>query len=391
MALETGGTRTPLRTQQQNATQSSPTSNVVYRDGPFNTWDWLEEFDGPIPSFTRTAPFIDTAANVDINKFAATAVASVAYVVAPCNGVISEIGFVAEDAVVQHATNNITFTGLNKLGAGVGAVAVLGVATHVNTTDTNAAALNGGADLTAKEFWPLSLSLTAANLRVTKGDVIEITATVANTPAIVDAPQLYVTFQSAADIPASTVTRIAGTPLVQRVTGKHEAVYQLGATNEVQNAFYTWNDVVAIDPTLKPVFWCRFKVGTVTTAQTVVIGLASAFSATLSNIVSNVWLRLNASLTPLLEGDDGTTDTDAKAVAGGLTTLVSGAYYHLRIGFEDLSAVTFHIDGNLLGTVSVPLLTASTLLMPIAGIQKASGTGQVAVNVDYLRCRTERF
>lgn len=391
MALEVGGTATPLRTRHQNASDTQERSNVVYRDSPFTTWDWMEEFDGPIPSFTRTAPFIDTAANVDINKFAASAVASVAYVIAPCNGVISEAGFVAEDACVQNGTAFITFTGLNKLGAGVGAVAVLSTTAHVNTTDADATALNGGVDLTAKKFWPFVLSGTAANLRVTKGDVIEITATVASTPAIVDAPQLQVTFQSAADIPASTVVRTAGTPLVQRVTGKHEAVYQLGATNEAQSVFYTWNDGVTIDPTEKPVFWCRFKVGTVTTAQTVVIGLASAFSATLSNIVSNVWLRLNASLTPLLEGDDGTTDTDAKAVAGGLTTLVSGTYYHLRIGFEDLSAVTFHIDGNLLGTVSVPLLTASTLLMPIAGIQKASGTGQVAVNVDYLRCRGERF
>ncbi len=354
-------------------------------------YDLLDDFNGAIPTTALQAPFIDTAANVGINKFAATAVASVAYITAPVNGVITEIGFIAEDACVQNGSAFITFTGLNKLGAGTGSVALLDTTAHVNTTDINAAALNGGTDLTAKKFWPFALSATAANLRVTKGDVLEITATVTSTPAIVDAPQCRITFATASNQTTSVVNRTAGSPLVQRVanTAWGEGIAQLSATNEVNDVFYTTGDQLQIPAIAGFHLWCRAKVGTVTTAQTAIIGLGSAFDTTLSNIVSNLWFRLSASLAVTIEGDDGTTDTDAQA-ASPATTLVADTYYVFHIDATNLSAVKFFIDDVSMGTVSVPLLSASTPLQFIGGLKKASGTGTITMTIDYWRIKATR-
>ncbi len=354
-------------------------------------YDLMDDFNGAIPTITAGAPFIDTAANVDINKFAASAVASVAYITAPVNGVITEIGFAAEDACVQNGTAFITFTGLNLLGAGVGSTALLSATAHVNTTDANASALNGGSDLTAKKFWPLVLSGTAANLRVTKGDVLEITATVSSTPAIVDAPQCRITFATASGLTTSVVNRTAGSPLIQRVANAAwgEGIAQLSATNEVNDVFYTTGDQLQIPAIAGFHFWARVKVGTVTTAQSVVIGMGSAFNATLDSVVSNLWFKLAASLAVVIEGDDGTTDTDDQA-SSPATTLTADTYYTFHIDATNLSAVRFFIDDVAIGTVSVPLLSASTPLQPIIGISKASGTGTVSLTVDYWRVKATR-
>lgn len=388
-----GGTtfQSPLKGKYKLPSQGQEWDSEVFRNSPYTKWDWMEDFDGPIPTFTETAAFVDTASNVDINKFAATAVASVAYIVAPCNGVITQIGFVAEDACVQHATNNITFTGLNKLGSGTGAIAVLSTTAHVNTTDIDATALNGGSDLTAKKFWPLVLSAT---VRVTKGDVIEITATVAGTPAIVDAPQCAITFQSASPLGTTVVNRTAATPLVQRVanTGCGEATFQLSATNEVNDVFYTWGDQLQVQMNMRPRFSALVKVGAVTTAQTVFIGLGTAFNTTLASVSKYAWIKVNAALTStaiLIEGKDGTTTTTGQ-VAVPATTLVSGTYYHFQIDFSDTSAVAFYINGNLVGTVNMGALAATDLMQPIVGIKKASGTGTVALTMDYVRVVTDR-
>ena len=55
------------------------------------------------------------------------------------------------------------------------------------------------------------------------------------------------------------------------------------------------------------------------TAQSLTIGLASAFNATLDSVATNLWFRYIASLVPVIEGDDGTTDTDDQAT--GVTSV----------------------------------------------------------------------
>lgn len=334
-----------------------------------------------------TIAFVNTAANADLAQLGTTSGVCRAYWRVPRSGVITDIAFVGEDGITQNGTNFQTFTGLNLGTLGTGNTAVLSTTANVNTTNINAAALNGGANLTAKLPYSLVLHATAANLIVAEGEIIEITATASGSGAVVDAAVCMFKLRTlphglkgmAVHVGGAGTLSPAATLVLNAATG--EALLGLSATNEAQTCRLDWGDQVLIDPTTSARFGARLKVSGMAANTVMVWGLASAYTAVLDDVVSNCWFRLSGnSLALTVEGDDGTTDTDDQATSPA-TTVVAATYntYEIRLGG---GVGTFFVDGIQVGTVSVPLLSGSTLLQPFLAVQKASGTGAQTMTVD---------
>ena len=102
-----------------------------------------------------------------------------AFIIAPYTGVLTAALFSGTDALAASDSNYITFSLTNLGQAGAGSTALL-AATDANTTKST-----GGTALSANSRRNLTLSTTAANLAVTRGDRIRIraaaTGTLANT------------------------------------------------------------------------------------------------------------------------------------------------------------------------------------------------------------------
>jgi hypothetical protein len=101
------------------------------------------------------------------------------YMVAPFAGTLTGIDFSGIDALATSDTNYVTFSATNLGQAGAGSAAMLAAA------DANTTKATGGTAVAANTKRSLTLSATAANLVVAKGDRIRIraaaTGTLANT------------------------------------------------------------------------------------------------------------------------------------------------------------------------------------------------------------------
>ncbi len=180
----------------------------------------------------------------------------------------------------------------------------------------------------------------------------------------------------------------AGPPTVALVsdTANGEVACTLEATNQLQRAELYWNDQFNIDSVKNPIVTFRVKFSTFAANEFAVVGLCNARNDTYDNIVSNVWFRLEATMDLLVEGDDGTTDTDD---VDTLTDVVNGTYLTLKIDLSDLTAVVFSIDGTAFGT-TVNLTALTGVLQPFIAAGKASGTGTPSVTLDYIDIEWER-
>ncbi len=102
-----------------------------------------------------------------------------AYVIAPFAGTLTGIDFSGVDVLAAHDSNYITFSVTNLGQAGAGSAAML-AASDANTTKAT-----GGTALAANTKRSLTLTATAADLVVAKGDRIRVraaaTGTLANT------------------------------------------------------------------------------------------------------------------------------------------------------------------------------------------------------------------
>jgi hypothetical protein len=344
------------------------------------------DFTGSVPTYTVRAPLIHTTGNADINiiDLNAADVSSCAFVV-PRAGLLVSAQVTAQDALAANDTNYVTFTLVNTLASGSGSTAML-AATDANTTKAT-----GGVAITAVVGRSLTVHGTAANLRVAAGDVVVATVTTTGTLAnVVDTPAITLTFETIDNAFTPLIARTAGSPLIQTVadTANGEVVCQLSATNEVNTAAIYFGDQLNIPATRKFYFEAMVKVGTIAANERAVIGLASAYNATWDSIASNLWFRHEADMDLLIEGDDGTTDTDDEDTGRDTT---AGTYYLFTIdGTDGLSAVNFFRDNDFVGDISVPALTVSSLLQPLIGVQKASGTGVPSITVDWVHIRHSR-
>lgn len=181
----------------------------------------------------------------------------------------------------------------------------------------------------------------------------------------------------------------AGTPVLDFVSNDPNGVFELrhDAQAEAQRLTLYFGDNLIIPATARPIFECRVKLNlagaTLTADQRAVWGLASALNATLDNIVSNAWFRLEgASNAIVVEGDDGTTDTDDQATSPA-QSVTDDAFRIYRIDCTNLAAVAFTIDGQAVGTVNCAQWTSSTLLQPYFEIQKDAGADTDTLEVDY--------
>ncbi len=174
----------------------------------------------------------------------------------------------------------------------------------------------------------------------------------------------------------------------------------LAATSEAETVGVDFGDslmlndptagAVNVNPVGRPTFeaYLRFPIA-LTTAQTAVIGLGTAFNATLTSIAEYAWFRLTANMNVLLEGKDGTTTTLAQ-VPGSAPVLVAGTYNLFTIELSQGQA-QFSLDGNVLGTVPMAALTSAMGMQPMIYLQKASGTTVPQVEIEWANVSCWRY
>src|SRR5216683_3243159 len=377
--------RGPLITKpySANASWREEMPDYVYRQSPWLIVDRMEDFEGEVPYLDFIVPLVRTDSNTDTVATVGTSSVSKAQITVPRAGVITSIGFASESALTQSGTNYLTFTGTNYLGAGAGSTAILSTTAHVNTTDSNAAAINAGTNLIANTEYALTVSATAANLRVVEGDVIEVVATATSNPGVTNAPYIHFRIST---IPVGWYPRVVRTAgLVQAQISPNVANGEfaglLTSTSEAQTVGLDWHDQLAITrPDVSPNFnpwggpileaFVNFPVA-LSTSQIAVVGLGTAFNATLSSMAEYAWFKLNANMNVTIEGKDGTTTTTGQAPVGGTFTLTAGTYYLFTIDMTDYSNVAFYVNKVFMGTIPMTALVNTILFQPVAYLQKS--------------------
>lgn len=194
-------------------------------------------------------------------------------------------------------------------------------------------------------------------------------------------------------------TSAAGSPTMDYVAGAAGGQYQIthDAQSELQKLTIYFGDYIPIDPTKKPIVEMRLKINfagaTFSADQRIVFGLASARNATLDSVVTNAWFRVEgANLNLLVEGDDGTTDTDDQDTT---FDIVDNTFHTYRIDLSDLSNVIFSADledGNGWNLCPTPIAIAAATgnLQPFIEIQRDAGTEAEDVRIDYVRVTVQR-
>lgn len=382
--------------------------DLAYRQSPWLVLDRLEDFEGEVPYLDFYIPMVRTDGNTDTVALSASANAvSKAQFTVPRSGVITSIGFYSESAITQSGGAN-TFTTFTANDYATGN-SFLSTAAHANTFDTNAAAINGGSNLSANVEYALTLSPTAANLQVVEADMIEVVATSGSTSGqAANAPFIHVRIST---LPVGWYPRVSrgaavgSQGLVQAQINPNvangEFIGTLSATNEAETVGLDWHDQLMLrrpdvspnfNPWEPPVFEAFVNFPTALAAnQIAVVGIGTAFNATFSSISKYAWFKLNASMAVTIEGTDGTNTTTGQAAVGGLTTLTAGTYYLFTIDWSDYSNVAFYVNQVFVGTINMNALVNTHLFQPVCYVQKASGTGTPGIKVDFVRCNWLRF
>lgn len=165
------------------------------------------------------------------------------------------------------------------------------------------------------------------------------------------------------------------------------------ADSEAQTMRLDSGDNLWINLSKKPKVTIRAKINlagaTFSADQRAVIGVASAYNATLDDVATNAWFRVEgASNNILVEGDDGTTDTDDQDSGVDLT---DDTFHVFEIDFTDLSAVKFTVDGTPSSVeVDISDVSANTLVQPLIAIQRDAGTEAEVLTVDFVHVIQER-
>lgn len=196
-------------------------------------------------------------------------------------------------------------------------------------------------------------------------------------------------------------TSAAGTPTLDYTADLRNGIYRLAhdATSEAQNLTLYFADQLCIPAIRGWVFECQLAVdlagATFSADQRIVIGMASARNATLDNIVSNAWFRIEgASLNILTESDDGTTDTDDQASG---FAIVDNTQTRFLIDASVVGQIRYFVDvGGGEGWQACAVTHAATQwginnrLQPYIEIQRDAGTELEVVNIDYVACAWAR-
>lgn len=190
-------------------------------------------------------------------------------------------------------------------------------------------------------------------------------------------------------------SRSTGTPTgIAQVanTANGEVSMTLAATSEAEFSGVDFTDELNIPASRAIYFEARIKTPAValTSVQDVIIGLGTAYNATLASVSKYIRFRLNGSNVVLIEGKDGTT-TNALASPTTAMTLTAATYYLFTIDGTQPGVYEFFVDDNKLGSLTQSAFAATDLLQPSIGIAKASGTTAPALTMDMLRCAWNRI
>jgi hypothetical protein len=401
-----GGTslRGPISRNHWLPGQRQEVTGFSFRDTYRTLCHEFYDFYGEVPYYDVEVPVIETdGTNKGLNLTGGTSGVSVAMVRIPRAGKITGVSFGSNSAVTQSGTNYFTVT--SNLTAS--STTVLSTTAHVNTTDSNAAAINGGQNLVAGTDYPLTLTGTTASLYVQDGDVLTFTVTSTGTGSPTTAPYIRV---RVATVPVGlhpVFKRTAGQPqaYINPSTTGGELVLALDGTSEAQTMGVTFGDqlvisdpdVAAPDLTGGPFVEMRVQLNSVAVGanDVVVLGVGTAFNATLSSISKYAWVKLNGNMNLTLEGNDGTTTTTGQAPVAGTTALVASTYYYFTLDFSDPTQVAFWYDDGkndiFLGTVPMGALAVTDVLQPIIAVQRSSGTDAIGVIVDCVSVRHNRY
>jgi hypothetical protein len=189
----------------------------------------------------------------------------------------------------------------------------------------------------------------------------------------------------------------AGSPTFAQGTNSIDGFYTatLAANNEAETAGVDWGDVLMltqpsagrtnVNAIFKPALEAFVRIPTALAAnQTAVIGLTTAFNATLASISKYVWFRVGpGNMNVTMESKDGTTTNLLQAPADGTFTMVANTYYMFSIDWTLTDTVRMWVDDHLLGYLNMGALAATDKFQPSVLLQKSSGTGVPTLDIDW--------
>jgi hypothetical protein len=189
-------------------------------------------------------------------------------------------------------------------------------------------------------------------------------------------------------------TSSAGTPTYTVGGINGEATLAFDSTSEVQNVCLFQSDVLNYDIDLLQRIEFRVKVtaavgGTLDSATSVAIGLASARNDAIDSITAHASIRAIGSNAIVVETDDGTTDKDD--VATGVS-FVSGTYKKCVIDFTGgTEDVKFFIDGvRVAASTTFDMSAYTSGLQPYCQLQKTADANVDSVSIDYIKIVSKR-
>ncbi len=192
-----------------------------------------------------------------------------------------------------------------------------------------------------------------------------------------------------------TETGTSTNPTGDFVSAVGDGVFRLlhSADSEAQTMRVDWGDTLLVNMSKKPRIEVRAKIdfagANFSADQRAVIGFASAYNATLDNIATNVWFRIEAAnLNLLIESDDGTLDDDDNDTT---LDLVDNTWTTFEIDCSDLDNVAFMVNGvPVAQRLDMGALTANTWVQPIIALQRDAGTEAEKLDIDYVHITWER-
>jgi len=191
-----------------------------------------------------------------------------------------------------------------------------------------------------------------------------------------------------------TSTETGGTPVKDFLANGTGGIFKLAGdtTSEAQTVRLDFGDHLPIDSAKNAVIEVRVQVQfnstdtEFTADERLVVGLGSAYNATLDDVAKNAWFRIEgASLNLLAEVDDGTTDDDDNDTG---IDIVDEAWITLRIDLSDPATVRFYADGALVSELAASAMTGN--VQPIIAYQKDAGAEAQVILIDYVKVWCER-
>jgi len=183
---------------------------------------------------------------------------------------------------------------------------------------------------------------------------------------------------------------VGTTPTILGLTAQATGVERLilTSTSEAQIACLHFGDILsfALANLRRMVF--RMACSAITTNESVVAGLATAYNASEDSVANNAWFKLAASTSILVETDDASTDDDDNDTGFDITACVFKEYeIDLTQGLSDVRFFCSDNNGRLarvLPKTTFSLAAATGYVQPYFMLHKASGATTPNCDLDYV-------